>query len=444
MIEVSPEIATLIMMLAFIGGVLSGYPLAVVAGGAGIAIGYLLFGFPVFNIVYMQMFGILANYILLALPLFVFMGVMLAQSGIADRMYGALYLWLGAFRGGLAIATVLLGTVLAACVGIIAASVVMLSLVALPSMVKRGYDKSLASGACCAGGSLGILIPPSTLLVIYGPMARVSVGKLFFGAFVPGLLLSLLYCSYIAVYSLFKPEVAPAVPPEERRVPFIRKTIMLLTSLVPTALLIMGVLGTIFFGLATPTEAAAIGAFVATVLALVYRRLNWPVLKAVGLETVKTCGMIFLIAGCSVAFTAVFLRAGGGQVVQDFILSVPFGRWGAFAVIMFICFLLGYVIVDLGIIFIMVPIITPIFAMLGFNALWAAIMVNVNLQMSYMTPPMALAIFFCRSSAPPELGLTVAEVMRGVIPFVVLIMVGLGLCVVFPEIILWLPNMMIK
>lgn len=444
MIEVSPEIATLIMMLAFIGGVLSGYPLAVVAGGAGIAIGYLLFGFPVFNIVYMQMFGILANYILLALPLFVFMGVMLAKSGIADRMYGALYLWLGAFRGGLAIATVLLGTVLAACVGIIAASVVMLSLVALPSMVKRGYDKSLASGACCAGGSLGILIPPSTLLVIYGPMARVSVGKLFFGAFVPGLLLSLLYCSYIAVYSLFKPEVAPAVPPEERRVPFIRKTIMLLTSLVPTALLIMGVLGTIFFGLATPTEAAAIGAFVATVLALVYRRLNWPVLKAVGLETVKTCGMIFLIAGCSVAFTAVFLRAGGGQVVQDFILSVPFGRWGAFAVIMFICFLLGYVIVDLGIIFIMVPIITPIFAMLGFNALWAAIMVNVNLQMSYMTPPMALAIFFCRSSAPPELGLTVAEVMRGVIPFVVLIMVGLGLCVVFPEIILWLPNMMIK
>ena len=443
MIDISPELATIILAGAFIGGVLTGYPLAIVTGGAGIVLGYILFGESVFNIVYMQMFGILANYILLALPLFVFMGIMLGQSGIADRMYNALYLWFGGFRGGLAIATVLLGTILAACVGVVAASTTMLAIIALPSMVKRGYDKSLASGACCAGGSLGILIPPSTLLIIYGPMARISVGKLFFGAFAPGLLLSILYCTYIVLHSLFKPEIAPPVPLEERAVSFARKTVMLLTSIAPTAVLIMGVLGTIFLGIAAPTEAAAVGAFVAVVLALAYRRLNWPVIKEAGLQTVKMSGMIFLIAACSVAFTSVFLRAGGGEVVQDLIMRVPFGRWGAFGVIMFICFLLGYVIIDLGIIFIMVPIITPIFAALGFNAVWAAIMVNVNIQMSYMTPPMAIAIFFVRGSAPPELGVTMGEIIRGVIPFVFLIMIGLGLCAAFPEIITWLPGMMI-
>jgi tripartite ATP-independent transporter DctM subunit len=444
MIDVSPGTVTIIMMCAFIGGVLTGYPLAIVTGGAGIVIGFLLFGDTVFNIVYMQMFGILANYILLALPLFVFMGIMLGQSGIADRMYGALYLWFGGFRGGLAITTVLLGTILAATVGIVAAAVTMLTLVALPSMVKRGYDKSLATGACCAGGSLGILIPPSTLLIVYGPMARISVGKLFFGAFAPGLLLSVLYCTYIAVRCLLQPGIASSVPAEERKVSFLRKTGMLLTSMAPTAILIMGVLGTIFFGVAAPTEAAAVGAFVATILALAYGRLNWSVLKEAGLQTVKVSGMIFLIAACSVAFTAVFLRAGGGEVVQDVILSVPFGRWGAFAIIMFICFLLGYVIIDLGIIFIMVPIITPIFATLGFDPVWAAIMVNVNLQMSYMTPPMAVAIFFVRGTAPPELGITMGDIVRGVIPFVVLIMVGLGLCAAFPEIITWLPSLMIR
>jgi TRAP-type mannitol/chloroaromatic compound transport system permease large subunit len=211
----------------------------------------------------------------------------------------------------------------------------------------------------------------------------------------------------------------------------------------PTVLLIMGVLGTIFLGIAAPTEAAAVGAFVATLLALAYRKLNWAVLKEAGTQTVKNSGMIFLIAASSVAFTAVFLRAGGGEVVQDFILSFPFGRWGAFALIMFICFLLGYIIIDLGIIFIMVPIITPIFKTLGFDPVWAAIMVNINLQMSYMTPPMAIAIFFVRGTAPPELGISIGDIIRGVIPFVFLIMVGLGLCTVLPQIITWLPGMMI-
>jgi len=443
MIELDPVATTIIMMVAFIGGVLTGYPLAVVTGGIGVIAGFLLFGTPVFNIMYMQMFGILANYVLLALPLFVFMGIMLGQSGIADRMYGAMYQWFGGFRGGLAITTILLGTILAATVGVVAAAVTMLTLVALPPMIKRGYSKAMASGACCAGGSLGILIPPSTLLIVYGPMARISVGKLFFGAFGPGLLLSLLYCAYIAIVSFVKPEMAPAAPIEERNVPFLKKTTMLLTSMAPTVLLIMGVLGTIFFGIAAPTEAAAVGALVATILAIAYRKLNWPILKEAGLQTVKNSGMIFLIAASSVAFTAVFLRSGGGQVVQDFILNFPFGRWGAFALIMFICFLLGYIIIDLGIIFIMVPIITPIFKALGFDPIWAAIMVNINLQMSYMTPPMAIAIFFVRGTASPELGLTMGDIVRGVVPFVFIIMFGLALCTIFPQVITWLPGMMI-
>jgi len=444
MIELSPEIITILMFGGLLIGVLTGFPLAIVIGAIALPFGYYVWGGATPQLLYTRIFMIVSNYIVLAVPLFVFMGVMLERSGITEKLYDALYLWLGGFRGGLAITTVLIGTILAACVGIIAASVTMLSIIAVPHMVKRGYSKSMASGATCAGGTLGILIPPSVMLVFYGPMALLSVGKLFMAAFPAGLVLAALYCSYIALRSLLQPNIAPSVPPEERAVPFIKKTIMLLTSLVPPVILVFAVLGTIFFGIAAPTEAAGVGAFVATLLALAYRKLNWQVLKETALATVRTCGMIFLFVVMSIAFVGVFIGAGCGDVVSSFILATPFGKWGAFAVIMLICFILGMFIDWLGIVLIMVPIITPIGYELGFDPIWFAMMICVNLQMSFMTPPYAPAIFIARGAIPPELEVTSADIIRGIIPFVLLVVVGIGLFIVFPQILLWLPAQMIK
>ena len=444
MIELSPEIITIIMLGGVLVGVLTGFPLAPVVAGVALIVGYLTWGGPVTELFYTRMYNLVRSYVILAAPLFIFMGLMLQRSGIAERLYDALYLWLGGFRGGLAISTVLIGTILAACVGIIGASVTMLALIALPAMVKRGYSKVLASGSVCAGGTLGILIPPSIMLVIYGPMAAISVGKLFMAAFIPGLVLSGLYCSYIALQCLFQPKTAPAVPPEERAVPFIKKTTMLLTSLVPPSILVLAVLGSIFLGIAPPTEAASVGAFAAILLTIFYRRFSFAALKDTAQQTLRVTSKVLFVAVCGFMFTGIFLGLGCGDVVENLVLASPGGRWGAFAVIMFTIFILGMFIDWIGIIFIMIPIITPIGPALGFDPLWFAMMICVNLQMSFMTPPFAYAIFFLRGAADPELGVTTANIIRGVIPFVILIMVGLGLCVAFPDLILWLPGQMIR
>jgi tripartite ATP-independent transporter DctM subunit len=444
MIEISPGILTVIMLGGILAGILSGYPLAIPVGALGLILGYLLMGPSVLNLMYTRLFFLITSYVLLAAPLFIFMGEMLERSAIADKLFDSLYLWLGGLRGGLALTTILLGTILAACVGIIGASVTMLSLLALPAMVKRGYSKSLAAGSICAGGTLGILIPPSIMLVIYGPMAMISVGKLFMAAFIPGFVLSGLYCAYVVVYSYLRPEAAPPVPVEERRVPLLRKTTMLVTSMIPPVFLILAVLGTIFFGIAPPTEAAAVGGLAAMVLVIIYRRFSLAVLKDTVSQTLKITAMILLIGGMAFSFVGVFLSAGCGKVVEEVILATPGGRWGAFAMVMFVLFILGFFIDWLGILFIMVPIVSPLAPALGFDPLWFAMMICVNLQTSFMTPPMAHAIFYLRGSAPPELGVTMADIIRGVIPFVFLILIGLGLCTAFPQIILWLPGKMIK
>ncbi len=444
MIELSPEIVTIIMLGGLMLGVLTGYPIAIPIGAVTLIVGYALLGTPVFPLIYSRMFALASSYTLLAVPAFIFMGIMLERSGIAEKLYDALYLWLGGFRGGLAVTTVLIGTILAACVGIVAASVTMLSVIALPAMINRGYSKSLASGSVCAGGTLGILIPPSIMLVIYGPMAGISVGKLFMAAIFPGLLLSGLYITYITLRSLFQPKIAPAMPAEDRAVPFVKKTSMLATSMLPPVLLVLAVLGTIFLGVAPPTEAASVGAFAATLLAVAYRRFSWQILKEVSLQTLRVTSMILLIAGTAYAFVGVFLGAGGGKVVEELILATPGGRWGAFGMVMFIYFILGFFIDWIAIFFIMVPILSPLAPILGFDPLWFGMMIIVNLQMSYMTPPFATAIFYVRGAAPPELGVTMGDIIRGVIPFIGLIIIGLGLLVTFPQIILWLPTQMIK
>jgi tripartite ATP-independent transporter DctM subunit len=444
MIDMSPELITILMMGGLIVTVLSGYPLALPIGAIAVVVGYLAFGNSVFDIFYAQVFAILHNYVLLALPLFIFMGVTLEYSGIADRMYDALYLILSGIRGGLAIITVLLGTMLAACVGVITASVTMLGSLSLTSMVKRGYDHSIAAGAICAGGTLGILIPPSVMLVIYGPMARISVGKLFMAAIFPGLILSGLYITYIAVRCYLQPKLAPAVPVEERAVPVRYKIRLLFTSAVPPIFIILAVLGTIFMGIAPPTEAAAIGGFAALILTAAHRRLSWKTFYDILLRSLNVSCMVMLIGAMSVAFTAVFIKGRGSEVVQAVVLAAPGGIWGAFVAVMFMYFILGFFIEWLGIFFIMVPITAPLAPILGFDPLWFGMMICINLQMSFLTPPYAFAIFVLRGVAPPELGVTSAEIIRGVIPYIILIIICLGLCVAFPQVILWLPSMMIK
>ncbi len=444
MIDLSPEMAVVVLFGLIVAGVLLGFPLAFVLGGVTVTVGLLLFGVDATAwIVYSRIYKIITNYVLLAVPGFVFMGVMLGYSGLTEKMFSSLHVWLGGLRGGLAIVTVLTGTILAATVGIIGASVTALAIIALPEMVKRGYSKSLAAGAVCAGGTLGILIPPSIMLVVYGPMAMISVGKLFFAAFLPGFMLSAMYCIYIAIHSLIKPEVGPAVPVEERAVPLLKKIIGLLTALVPPAALIMAVLGSIFMGVATPTEAAGVGAVAATLLAIVNRRFNLSMLKETARQTLIISAMVMAIGATAYAFVGIFIRAGGAEAATQIIMGAPGGKWGIFAAIMFVVFVLGYFIDWLGILFIIVPIITPIGAALGFDELWFAMMICVNLQTSFLTPPFAYAIFYLRGAADPSLGVTTGDIIRGVIPFVLLIVVGLGLLIAFPQIILWLPGQMI-
>ncbi len=443
MIDMSPEVITLLMFGLLLIAILLGFPMAYALGGIAMIVSLLFFSPErTFAVFYGRVFGIMTNYVLLAAPLFIFMGLMLEKSGISEKLFDAIYLWTGGLRGGLAIATVLIGALLAACVGIIGASVIMLGLIALPSMLNHGYNKELACGSVCAGGTLGILIPPSVMLVIYGPTASIGVGKLFMAAFIPGFMLAGLYISYIAIASFLRPNLAPALPPEERNVPFAHKVTALVTSLVPPLFLILAVLGTIFFGIAPPTEAAAIGAIAAVLLAIAYRRFSFQAFKEVTYHSLRITSMVMIIAICAAMFTSTFLGLGCGDVVKNAIVGIPMGRWGSFMAVMVIVFLLGMFIDWIGIVFIMVPIVTPIGEVLGFDSLWFAMMIVVNLQMSFLTPPFAYALFYLRGICKPEWGVNTGHIVRGVIPFVCLIVLGLVLCILFPQIILWLPGKM--
>jgi tripartite ATP-independent transporter DctM subunit len=424
--------------------VMTGFPLGYIVGFIGIALGIFLWQQEVGSVFYLRVYRLMVNRVLLAVPLFVFMGSMLECSGIIERLYDALYLWLGGFRGGLAVTTVLVGTVMAATVGVITASVTLLTLVALPSMIKRGYSKPYATGCVVASGVLGILIPPSVMIVVYGPMAQISVGKMLMGAFFPGFLLSAFYLAFVIIRAWIQPNIAPPVPVEERAVPFGKKTWMLAYSLVPPAILIFAVLGVIFLGIAPPTEAAGCGSFMAMLLAAGYKRLNLTILKDVMITTLRISGMIFLVGTMSFAFVGVFLGFGCGEFAAQLIMGMPGGKWGAFVFIQFIIFLLGFFIDWIGIVFITVPIISPIFVAFGFDPIWAAIFVCVNLQTAFMTPPFAMGIYICRGAADPSLGIVVMDIIRGVVPYVLMILLAMGLMIVFPEIVLWLPSMVIE
>ena len=444
MIELSAEAVTSLMLGGVFVLVMTGFPIAFVIGSVAFFTGLAVFGPTVtYHILYSRFYDLSLNYPYLAVPLFTFMGVILQHSGVTKDLYQSLYEAMGRLRGGLAVVTIIFGTILAACLGVIAASVTILTIIALEPMLTRGYNKSLAAGSIVAAGTLGILIPPSIMLVVYAPQAGLSVGQMFMGAVFPGLLLSGFYMLYVIIRCRLNPSLGPAIP-EDQITPFDRaKLIKLLKSLVPPLLLIVAVLGTIFLGIAPPTEAAAVGCMASIALAVAYRKFSWNLLMRASLDTMKVSAFVVMIAAMCYSYVGIFMSAGAGDVVAEFILSVPGGKWMSFFVIMAIVFLLGMFIEWIGIVFIVVPIFSPIMAALGFDPLWAGMMVCINMQMAFQTPPMAMSIFVLKGTAPPELGVTMGDIIWGVIPFILIIMVVLVICSIFPQIILWLPRMMI-
>ncbi|WP_366922008.1 TRAP transporter large permease subunit [Metallumcola ferriviriculae] len=438
----SPVLITFLMLSSLIGIIILGYPVAFVLGGLASIFGFIFIGPEVSNLFMLRLFGVMGDYILLAIPLFVFMGVVIEKSGLAARLYDAAYVILGRLRGGLAIATLITCTIFAAATGVIGASVVTMGLMALPSMIRYNYDKPLATGVICAGGTLGILIPPSVLILIYGPLAGLSVGRLFMAAFMPGLLLASLYVGYVLIRSFLQPDIAPSMPSDhpDFNVSIGRKFYLFATSILPVGVLILAVLGSIFFGVAAPTEAAGVGAFASLILAACYKQLTWKNLKEAIYSSMTYSAMIYLVLIAAGFFTAVFLNLGGGKVVENIVLGLPLPNWGILLVMFTIIFILGAFIDWIGTLMIGVPLFTPIAAAMGYDPIWFAMMFIVVMQTSFLTPPFAYAIFYLKGIAPPEV--TTGDIYRGVIPFILLQIVGVLLLAAFPQIALWLPSLM--
>ena len=437
----SPELSVFLMFAALLLGIFLGFPTAFVLGGVAMVFGLIHVGPDVFGFFITRLFGLMTNYTLLAVPLFLFMGVFMEKSGIARRLFNAMYLLWGGMRGGLGISTIAISAIFAATTGVVGASEVTIGLMALPAMLKNGYNKSLACGSVCAGGTLGILIPPSVMIVIYGPIAQLSVGKLFLGAVVPGILLTVLYMIYIGVRCYLRPQDGPPMPAAERAVPLGQKIRLFLSAVLPAMLLIFAVLGSIFTGVAAVTEAVAVGVIAGMVLAACHGQLTFQTVKSAGYETLNITSMIMMIAVGASFFSTVFVTLGGDDVIIGLFSNLPFGRWGALLVIMVLLILLGMFIDWMGIIFIVVPLITPIAAELGFDPIWFAVLVMLNLQISFLTPPFAYSIFYLKGITPPDVKTT--DIYRGVIPFVGLQILAVLLCVLFPQLLTWLPGYLI-
>jgi tripartite ATP-independent transporter DctM subunit len=432
------QIAAVTMMGLLLVMVICGIHLAFALFFLAMVFGLIFQGPVIFAMSMLKIYGTMESEILIAVPLFVFMGTILEKSEVAEGVYQSLYELFGPVRGGLAFATVITCTIFASCTGVIAATVTTMTLLAVPSMLKRKYDKGLATGVVCAGGSLGILIPPSVMLVMYGPMANLSVAQLFAAALFPGLLLSLLYLLYIGLGSWLKPTLAPAIREAERSARGARLWRRAAVKMVPSLVLILVVLGSIIAGVASPTEASGVGAFAALVIAAAYGKLTYANIKAAAYTTLIVTTMVFfIIIGASV-FNAVFLYLGGGALIKSLLMSLPLGKWFVMFIMMFVLFILGFFISWQGLLYVVVPIFLPVAAGLGFNPLWFGLLICLNLQMSFLTPPFAYAIFFVKGAAPDAV--TTVDIYRGVIPFVILQALAVFLCIVFPDIILWLPR----
>lgn len=421
-----------------------GYPVAFSLGGVAIFFGLIGIALGVFDPVFVtampqRIFGIMANYTLLAIPYFIFMGGMLEKSGMAEQLLETMGILFGRLRGGLALAVVLVGALLAATTGVVAATVVAMGLISLPIMLRYGYNKELATGVIVASGTLGQIIPPSVVLVVLGDQLGVSVGDLFLGSVIPGLLMAGAFAVHVLVIAFIKPELAPALPLEVRNIGGKALGLRVLKVMMPPLLLILMVLGSIFFGIATPTEAGAVGSMAAIVLAAIKKQLSWASLREVCDVTLRTTTMVMFILLGSTAFTLVFRGVDGDRFMSDLLFSIPGGAPGFLFLSMAVVFVLGFFIDFFEIAFIVVPLFVPVAQELGIDLVWFGVILGANLQTSFLTPPFGFALFYLRGVAPPEV--TTGHIYRGAIPFILLQLLVLLLIIIFPGIVSFLPSL---
>ena len=433
------QILAAVMFAGMIAFLFVGFPVAFSLTFTGLFFGLLgvLSGAlrpDFFDILPLRIWGTMTNVTLMAVPLFVFMGVVLEKSGLAEELLETMALLFGKLRGGIAISVVVVGAILAASTGIVGASVITMGLVSLPTMLRRGYDKPLICGTICASGTLGQIIPPSVILVLLGDIMGVSVGDLYIGAVLPGLLLVALYIIYLTVLGRLRPDLAPAIPDEELR-EFRGEALKRVTiALIPAFALIVAVLGAIFAGVATPTEAASVGAVGGIILTMVKGKFSWGMLRNVMEATTRITSLAFIILVGANCFGLVFRGLNGDHLIQDFLKGLPLGPYGVLAVVMGVIFILGFFIDFFEICFIHVPILTPVLVQhFGFDPMWLGVVIGVNLQTSFLTPPFGFALFYLRGVAPPEIKTT--DIYRGVVPFVALQLIGLSLTIAFPQIV---------
>ena len=426
-----------LMLLCLILVLLSGYPVAFALSAAALIFGGIFLGWDFFMLLPLKIWGIMTNMTLIAVPLFIFMGVILERSGLAEDLLETSGLLLGKLRGGLAIAVVLVGALLSATTGVVGATVVTMGLIALPTMLKHGYSPQLASGTIAATGTLGQIIPPSIILILLGDVMGVPIGRLFMGAVVPGSILVGLFLLYILIRTTYQPDCAPILRKEIDSVTLIKQTLL---AFVPLLSLVLLVLGTIFLGVASPTEAAAVGAFSALALAFCKRRLGLEKLLMAMRQTTRLTSMVFMILIGATAFGLVFRGLGGDQAIFNLLGDLPGGKWGFLGVSMLVIFSLGFFLDFLQICFIVVPIIAPIAATLGIDLLWLAVLIGVNLQTSFLTPPFGFSLFYLKASAPGTLDNK--DLYKGVVPFIIIQVFAIGLIIMFPSLVSWLPDFM--
>ena len=438
----------IVLFFSFILFIFSGFPIAWLMGGLSVLFTLIAilsdtyldtffgidWGFA--SMVVYRLYGVMENWVLVALPMFVFMGVMLDKSGIAEDLMKDLSRLFGRVRGGLAIAVVFIGVLLAASTGIIGAAVVLLTILGVPLMIKNNYNRDLACGVVCATGTLGILIPPSIMLVIMGDQVRVSVGDLFMGAVFPGLLLGLLYTVFILAYAWAKPNVAPA--PKNAKPVTLEIIFSVFKSIIPPSLLIIAVLGSIFMGIATPTEASGVGALGASLLALIRRKLSFGDLKEVVKKTTQTTSYIFALFVGATAFALILRGLGGDELIEGALTGLKYGPEGVVILVLFIAFLLGFFLDWIEITLIILPFLAPVMQNLGVDLVWFLIMFAVVLQTSFITPPVGFALFYMKGVAPK--GITIKNIYRGIIPFVILQLIAVIIIFNNPKIVTWLPT----
>jgi tripartite ATP-independent transporter DctM subunit len=430
------------MFLALTILLMFGFPVTFTLLGTALVFGLIGFGWDFFNLLPLRIWGRMTNVTLIAVPLFVFMGVMLERSGLAEELLETMGILFGRLRGGLAVSVVVVGALLGASTGIVGATVVTMGLLAVPTMIRRGYKKELATGTVSAAGTLGQIIPPSIVLVLIGDIVGVSVGELFMGAVLPGLLLVGLFIIYILLVAMVRPKDAPAISKAELAAISPRQLVVRVAkALLPPLFLIVAVLGSIFAGVASPTEAAAVGAVGASLLTIVNKKFNLTLLREVMLSTTRLTCMVFIILCGAAAFGLVFRGLGGDTIVREFLggIADKYSQTAVLAIVMLLIFFIGFFLDFIEITFIHVPVLAPIMIDFGYDPIWFCVLLAVNLQTSFLTPPFGFSLFYLKAVTPPEV--TTGHIYRGIIPFVFFQMIGLAIVVLFPQLATWLPKL---